>query len=127
MIRALVENTFDQFKKYVELAGTSTDSKPTAGIITGSKFYEVDTGVEYAFDEVSSSWNVVGISTDEIKAEIDAWLDDHPEATTTVEDGAISYAKLNSALKETVDDVAELKERQAEIWRLLKSSQSEEL
>lgn len=40
---------------------------------------------------------------------VDDWLDDHPEATTTVEDGAITYAKLNSDLQETVDDVGELK------------------
>lgn len=48
--------------------------------------------------------------TDEqITTAVDSWLDDHPEATTTVEDGAITYAKLNSSLKETVDDVGELK------------------
>ena len=35
------------------------------------------------------------------------YLDNHPEATTTVLDGSISYAKLNNALKETVDDVAD--------------------
>lgn len=29
---------------------------------------------------------------------IEAWLDEHPEATTTVEDGAITRAKLNNAL-----------------------------
>ena len=110
MIRALVERNFDQIKKYVELAGLSTDSKPTSGIITGSKFYEVDSSLSYVFDEVGGEWDIVGITPDEIKAEIDAWLDDHPEATTTVEDGAISYAKLNSSLKGTVDDVADLKD-----------------
>ena len=35
---------------------------------------------------------------------INAWLDDHPEATTTVEDGTISYAKLNTALKDSIDN-----------------------
>ena len=35
--------------------------------------------------------------------------------------------RINSAGHFYEDDVAELKERQAEIWRLLKSSQSEEL
>ena len=29
---------------------------------------------------------------------VDAWLDDHPEATTTVEDGAITKAKLSNSL-----------------------------
>lgn len=109
MIRAIIEQTFDQQKKYVILAGKSTDSKPTTGIITGSKFEEVDTGIVYAFDEVSGTWSAVGLSPAEIKAEIDAWLDEHPEATTTVEDGAISYAKLDSSLQGSVDDVADLK------------------
>ena len=44
-----------------------------------------------------------------ITAAVDAWLEDNPEATTTVEDGAISYAKLNSSLQGTVDDVSDLK------------------
>lgn len=109
MIRALVEQTFDQQKKYFVLAGSSSDAKPTTGLITGSEFHEVDTGLKYQFDEASATWNVVGLTPDEIKAEIDAWLDDHPEATTTVEDGAITYAKLNSSLQGTVDEVGDLK------------------
>lgn len=44
-----------------------------------------------------------------VNAAVSDWLDDHPEATTTVEDGAISYAKLNSSLQGTVDDVGKLK------------------
>lgn len=48
-------------------------------------------------------------TAEDITTAVDAWLDDHPEATTTVEDGAISYAKLDSSLKGTVDDVGDLK------------------
>lgn len=40
---------------------------------------------------------------------VNGWLDDHPEATTTVQDGSITKAKLNSSLQQTVDDVDELK------------------
>lgn len=40
---------------------------------------------------------------------VDDYLDDHPEATTTVQDGAITYAKLDSNLKDNIDDVADLK------------------
>lgn len=47
-------------------------------------------------------------SDDQITTAVNEWLDDHPEATTTVEDGAISYAKLNSSLQGTVDDVGTL-------------------
>ena len=59
MIRATVENTFTDGKKYVELSGLSTDTKPTSGIITGSLFLEVDTGDIYAFDEIGTQWNVI--------------------------------------------------------------------
>ena len=109
MIRALVEQTFDSTKKYFVLAGLSTDSKPTSGVITGSKFLEVDTGVNYAFDEVNNQWTAFTITEQEIKDEIDAWLDEHPEATTTVEDGAISRAKLDDDLKAKTDEVPDLK------------------
>lgn len=47
---------------------------------------------------------------------VDEWLDDHPEATTTVEDGAITKAKLDSDLQETVDDVSSLKSAINVIW-----------
>lgn len=60
MIRALVERTFDGTKMYKEFYGLSTDTKPTAGIITGSKFTEVNTGDEFLFDETSTgTWTKV--------------------------------------------------------------------
>lgn len=57
MVRILEERTFVPDKKYIEAAGLSTDSKPTANIVTGSQFIEVDTGTVYFFDEVSNAWN----------------------------------------------------------------------
>jgi hypothetical protein len=59
-MRALVENKFSDNKKYVELYGTSSDSKPTTGIVTGSVFVEVDTGKCYLFNEDASAWVEVG-------------------------------------------------------------------
>ena len=56
MIRNVVERTFTPTLKYIEAFGLSTDTKPTSGIITGSKFTEVDTGIEYCFDEESRTW-----------------------------------------------------------------------
>jgi len=44
-----------------------------------------------------------------VEQAVSDWLDDHPEATTTVQDGSITEAKLDSNLKETVADVGELK------------------
>lgn len=50
-----------------------------------------------------------GVDPEQIETAVDSWLDDHPEATTTVQDGAISYSKLDSSLKEKADDVTQLK------------------
>lgn len=45
-----------------------------------------------------------------IAAAVDEWLDDHPEATTTVEDGSITYAKLAEAVAAKLDEVDTLSE-----------------
>lgn len=47
--------SFDH-KAYVEMAGVEDDEKPVSGIMTGSRFIEVDTGKVYLFDEVSANW-----------------------------------------------------------------------
>jgi len=38
-----------------------------------------------------------------IKASVEDWLDDHPEATTTVEDGSITKAKLHDDLADEIE------------------------
>ena len=48
------------FRKYVEMFGKSGDTKPVTGIVTGSKFTEVNTGDVYLFDETSDgTWTKV--------------------------------------------------------------------
>ena len=60
MIRTIVEMPFDTEKKYVEMFGKSGDTKPVTGIVTGSKFTEVNTGDVYLFDETSDgTWTKV--------------------------------------------------------------------
>lgn len=50
----------------------------------------------------STEWTDFGLPTDEqTETAINAWLEDHPEATTTVQDGAISPSKLNTELYRT--------------------------
>ena len=49
------------------------------------------------------------IDPEEVKADVEEWLEDHPEATTTVQHGSITKAKLNASLQGTVDDVDALK------------------
>ena len=44
----------------------------------------------------------------EIEQAVSDWLDDHPEATTTVQDGSITKAKLDNDLQEAVDEIPEL-------------------
>lgn len=61
MIR-IIENKWNGYgdRHYIEAAGLSTDDKPTAGLVTGSLFLEVDTGAVYAFDETTDTWNPIG-------------------------------------------------------------------
>ena len=54
MIRVIDMRIIEDGVKYVRLAGLSTDSKPTAGICTGSEFIETDTGSKYLFSEGDS-------------------------------------------------------------------------
>ena len=56
MIRKLVDRYFNEDDKYSEMYGLSSDDKPAEGLVTGSKFTEVDTGIEYRFDEESRTW-----------------------------------------------------------------------
>lgn len=53
---------------YVEIAGTSSESKPTTAIVSGSKFIEVDTGKTYVFDGISDTpaWNEMVVATAEV-------------------------------------------------------------
>lgn len=47
-------------KSYIEAAGPSSATKPTAGIVSGSLFMESDTGDVYVFDETSTTWTQLG-------------------------------------------------------------------
>ena len=57
----------------------------------------------------STSWTNQGTPSDaQVGTAVTAWLNAHPEATTTVQDGAISRAKLDADLKVKTDKVATL-------------------
>ena len=53
------ENDDNSVKNLVSIACLHSDTKPTAGIVTGSLALEVDTGDIYAFDEVGTQWNKI--------------------------------------------------------------------
>lgn len=42
--------------RYVELAGTSTETKPVGNFLSGSTFLEVDTGKAYLFNRAAGEW-----------------------------------------------------------------------
>ena len=56
MIRTLERRAFVGELLLCRFAGNSGDTKPTTGIVTGSSFLEVDTGIEFLFDEISGGW-----------------------------------------------------------------------
>lgn len=56
MIRTIESKLTDTNRAYVELAGLSTDTKPTDGLATGSIFTEADTGTVFFFDDASDTW-----------------------------------------------------------------------
>ena len=49
-------------------------------------------------------WGDVSIDPEDIAEAVDDWLDEHPEATTTVEDGSITKAKLDSNLQSDIEN-----------------------
>ena len=60
MVRVIVSRLIDDSGVYAEMFGKSTDSKPVAGYVTGSKFTEVNTGDVYLLDETSGgTWTKV--------------------------------------------------------------------
>lgn len=59
-MRTIETKWIEADKNYVELAGKSTESKPTTGIVTGSLFLESDTGDVYVFDETDVAWTKIG-------------------------------------------------------------------
>ena len=53
----------------------------------------------------STEWADVGLPTDaQTASAVAAWLDDHPEATTTVQDGSVTLDKFASDVNDLFDD-----------------------
>ena len=54
----MITSKLSRATDYVELEGTSEDTKPEEGIGVNSKFYELDTGDTYYF--TGEAWAKVG-------------------------------------------------------------------
>lgn len=54
----------------------------------------------------ATAWIDVAAPTDaQVETAVTTWLNNHPEATTTVQDGSITYAKLDSDLQAAIDNI----------------------
>ena len=92
MIRILLDKAFDTERHYIHAVGLSTDTKPTTGIITGSKFVAVDTGAGYLFDETAGEWN----ENQQLTEAVATYLDEHPEAIDQAAIEAIFDERLDA-------------------------------
>ena len=54
-VRELKRERLDADTIYVEFAGKTADTKPTGNFATGSKFFNIQTGKTYYYDEKGSS------------------------------------------------------------------------
>lgn len=99
-MRTIVSRQFTVDKSYVEIFGTSSESKPTSGIVTGSRFTEVDTGDIYLFNETASEW---------VKQPADSSLPTVTEAdagkvltaSTVTEKGAVIVPEQSKGIQKT--------------------------
>ena len=101
MIRYLIHRPTTDGKVYAVIAGLSTDTKPTAGLITGSRFVAADTGAGYLFNETAGEWN----ENQQLSEAVAAYLDEHPEAL----DQAAIEAMFGDQLDEIEEDLGGLK------------------
>lgn len=86
--------------KTVTAALLTKISYPSSGG-TGQHLTKTENGVQ---------WSDAGTPTDtQATTAINAWLDEHPEATTTVEDGSITLTKLASDIHDDVASIPDLK------------------
>lgn len=84
----------------VNLQGCAPDAKAV-----GDRLSAIEETANHA-DELATTLNEGGLELkdDVITGQVDTWLDDHPEATTTVQDGAITKAKINTAFLPEIEN-----------------------
>lgn len=84
----------------VNLQGYAPDAKAV-----GNRLSAIEETANHA-DELATTLNEGGLELKDsiIEGQVDTWLDDHPEATTTVQDGAITKAKINTAFLPEIEN-----------------------
>lgn len=110
---ALFESLADTITSKVDsLSASVTGMSERCNLLSNGKInYPVSPKSKYGtsgqvlrtLGDEATEWVDVGLPTDEqTSVAVEKWLDDHPEATTTVQDGAITDAKLSFALTKKV-------------------------
>lgn len=73
---------------------------------SGTEYHIESTADQELLDAVASAEaaadraeSAASMFDEDVQGYVDEWLDEHPEATTTVQDGSITYAKLNESLQ----------------------------
>lgn len=90
------------YEEFSEVANDYTTFRPATDGTSGQLLKSNGDG--------TTEWTNVGTPTDaQVGEAVEAWLDDHPEATTTVQDGSISRIKLDADLRQKTDDVETIK------------------
>ena len=106
--------------------GTEYDSAGTAvrsqisDLKSALENIDVDIDVTSQIEDYAEEHHLTGVTTEEVlemvesilgdgvaETEIDSWLDDHPEATTTVQNGAITKVKFADKLSDDLNLTAE--------------------
>lgn len=100
-IVGLLKSDLSQLSEEIE----NLDVRSIADIQKTASELLVDTYTITYTDGTSSTFQVTNGSSDEayIASIIGAWLDEHPEATTTVQNGVVTYEKLADDVKEVID------------------------
>lgn len=78
-----------RFNLWVQPSALTTDT-----IIDSDDFDSIIDDAVFSYLETDGAAN--------LNAAIDTWLDEHPEATTTVEDGSLTESKFSAALKKSL-------------------------
>ena len=77
---------------YLDEIRRALNAEESSGVPTPS--WRIEEYLKDIYDAIRSG---IYPSDEQVAEAIDAWLDDHPEATTTVQDGSITNAKLASS------------------------------
>lgn len=78
---------------------TSINGRGLQDAVAREKISELSEEIE----DLEQNGTGTDIPEEQVNTAVKEWLDKHPEATTTVQDGAITYEKLADDVKETID------------------------